>query len=112
MTSPGETGSADEKENRFDFVGATGSAPLVLSPRQHEPFLSLMPLDAGDDVILDSEDEETKSFKGRLFLKKYYRTKYNTFIPTLREFLRPVKRVSLPREEISAARLRTDGDSF
>ncbi|XP_058876582.1 uncharacterized protein LOC131730523 isoform X2 [Acipenser ruthenus] len=99
MTSPGETGSADEKENRFDFVGATGSAPLVLSPRQHEPFLSLTPLDAGDDVILDSEDEETKSFKGRLFLKKYYRTKYNTFIPTLREFLRPVKHVSLPREE-------------
>ncbi|XP_041092761.1 uncharacterized protein LOC121305263 isoform X2 [Polyodon spathula] len=44
MTSPGETGSGDEKENRFDFVSETGSVPLVLSPRQHEPLNGQTPL--------------------------------------------------------------------
>lgn len=44
---------------------------------------------SGDDIIVDSEDEATKNFKGRLFVKRYYRTKHDTFVPTLREFWRP-----------------------
>ncbi|XP_046870057.1 TERF1-interacting nuclear factor 2 isoform X2 [Hypomesus transpacificus] len=45
--------------------------------------------ESGDDIIVDSEDEATKNFKGRLFVKRYYKTKHDTYVPTLREFWRP-----------------------
>ncbi|XP_041842628.1 TERF1-interacting nuclear factor 2 isoform X2 [Melanotaenia boesemani] len=43
----------------------------------------------GNDYVADSEDEATKNFKNRLFNKRYYRTKYGTYVPTLREFWKP-----------------------
>ncbi|XP_061109142.1 TERF1-interacting nuclear factor 2 isoform X2 [Conger conger] len=45
--------------------------------------------DCNDDVIIDSEDEEMKHVKGRLFVKRYHKTKNNTFVPTFREFWGP-----------------------
>ncbi|XP_072232728.1 TERF1-interacting nuclear factor 2 [Leuresthes tenuis] len=52
----------------------------------------------GDDYVADSEDEATKNFKGRLFVKRYYKTKHGTYVPTLREFWRPgmTRRDALP----------------
>ncbi|XP_028330009.1 TERF1-interacting nuclear factor 2 isoform X3 [Gouania willdenowi] len=43
----------------------------------------------GGDYVADSEDEATKNFKGRLFVKRYYKTKHGTYVPTLREFWKP-----------------------
>uniref|UniRef100_A0A668R9S6 TERF1-interacting nuclear factor 2 N-terminal domain-containing protein n=1 Tax=Oreochromis aureus TaxID=47969 RepID=A0A668R9S6_OREAU len=43
----------------------------------------------GDDYVADSEDEATKNFKVRLFMKRYYKTKHGTYVPTLREFWKP-----------------------
>ncbi|KAM9424637.1 TERF1-interacting nuclear factor 2 [Pholidichthys leucotaenia] len=42
-----------------------------------------------DEHVADSEDEATKNFKERLFMKRYYKTKHDTFVPTLREFWKP-----------------------
>ncbi|RVE60415.1 hypothetical protein OJAV_G00180930 [Oryzias javanicus] len=42
-----------------------------------------------NDYVADSEDEGIRNFKGRLFTKRYYKTKHGTFVPTLREFWRP-----------------------
>ncbi|XP_024143415.1 TERF1-interacting nuclear factor 2 [Oryzias melastigma] len=42
-----------------------------------------------NDYVADSEDEGIKNFKGRLFTKRYYKTKHGTFVPTLREFWKP-----------------------
>ncbi|XP_077597685.1 TERF1-interacting nuclear factor 2 [Stigmatopora nigra] len=39
-----------------------------------------------DDYVPDSEDENTKKFKERLFNKRYCKTKHGTYLPTLREF--------------------------
>nr|XP_020495974.1 uncharacterized protein LOC109988732 [Labrus bergylta] len=42
-----------------------------------------------DDFVADSEDEATKNFKVRLFMKRYYKTKHGTYVPTLREYRKP-----------------------
>ncbi|XP_060791569.1 TERF1-interacting nuclear factor 2 isoform X2 [Neoarius graeffei] len=42
-----------------------------------------------DDIIVDSEDEATEKVKGRLFRKRYCKTKSDTYIPTLNEFWTP-----------------------
>ncbi|XP_034532281.1 uncharacterized protein tinf2 [Notolabrus celidotus] len=42
-----------------------------------------------DDYVADSEDEATKNFKSRLFMKCYFKTKHGTYVPTLREFRKP-----------------------
>ncbi|XP_026147994.1 TERF1-interacting nuclear factor 2 [Mastacembelus armatus] len=42
-----------------------------------------------EDYVPDSEDEAIKNFKGRLFMKRYYKTKHGTYVPTLREFWKP-----------------------
>ncbi|XP_047446428.1 TERF1-interacting nuclear factor 2 [Mugil cephalus] len=52
-----------------------------------------------DDYVADSEDEATKNFKGRLFMKRYCKTKHGTFVPTLREFLKP----GMPRGHLLSA---------
>ncbi|XP_047242715.1 TERF1-interacting nuclear factor 2 isoform X2 [Girardinichthys multiradiatus] len=44
---------------------------------------------SGEDYVADSEDEASKNFKGRLFMKRYYKTKHGTYVPTLREFWKP-----------------------
>ncbi|XP_028845997.1 TERF1-interacting nuclear factor 2 [Denticeps clupeoides] len=43
----------------------------------------------GEDIITDSEDEATKNFKRKLFMKQYCKTKHNTYVPTLQEFWKP-----------------------
>uniref|UniRef100_A0A8C2X3M0 TERF1 (TRF1)-interacting nuclear factor 2 n=1 Tax=Cyclopterus lumpus TaxID=8103 RepID=A0A8C2X3M0_CYCLU len=47
-------------------------------------FCVCLPGDA-DDYVADSEDEATKNFKVRLFMKRYYKTKHGTYVPTLLE---------------------------
>ncbi|XP_072314998.1 TERF1-interacting nuclear factor 2 isoform X2 [Eucyclogobius newberryi] len=42
-----------------------------------------------EDYVADSEDEATKNFKGRLFSKRYCKTKHGTYVPTLREYWKP-----------------------
>uniref|UniRef100_A0A3Q2PYD5 TERF1 (TRF1)-interacting nuclear factor 2 n=1 Tax=Fundulus heteroclitus TaxID=8078 RepID=A0A3Q2PYD5_FUNHE len=80
----------DDKENQPVPSGGSGSPS---QQRSH----------AGDDYVADSEDEASKNFKGRLFMKRYYKTKHGTYVPTLREFWKPgVTR----RDLLSAARKR------
>ncbi|XP_028649556.2 TERF1-interacting nuclear factor 2 [Erpetoichthys calabaricus] len=84
--SSGKRRKLEEKENCFDQMELERKSTVPQEPAT----VSQTPLDISDDVILDSEDEMTKSFKSRLFFKRYQKTKYNTFIPTLKEFLKPV----------------------
>ncbi|XP_077400910.1 LOW QUALITY PROTEIN: TERF1-interacting nuclear factor 2 [Vanacampus margaritifer] len=77
----------DDKENRPADVSGIAS-----SPHQRSSTEALGP--AGDDYVADSEDEATKKFKERLFIKRYSKTKHGTYIPTLREFW---KRATAPR---------------
>ncbi|KAJ3584624.1 hypothetical protein NHX12_015119 [Muraenolepis orangiensis] len=51
----------------------------------------------GDDIIADSEDESTKHFKALLFVKHYYKTKHDTYVPTLREFWKPLSSLLSPQ---------------
>ncbi|XP_068612188.1 TERF1-interacting nuclear factor 2 [Brachionichthys hirsutus] len=44
-----------------------------------------------EDYVADSEDEATKNFKDRLFVRRYIRTKHGTYVPTLREYWKPGK---------------------
>uniref|UniRef100_A0A0E9WMI9 Uncharacterized protein n=2 Tax=Anguilla anguilla TaxID=7936 RepID=A0A0E9WMI9_ANGAN len=62
-----------------------GTSP-VLSLRTKSGGRDSLRPDCDDDIIIDSEDDEINNVKGRLFVKQYYRTKNNTFVPTLREF--------------------------
>ncbi|KAK2899877.1 TERF1-interacting nuclear factor 2 isoform X1 [Channa argus] len=72
----------DDKENHPVLPS---SSP---SQQQSNTETSALPCD-GEDYVADSEDEATKNFKGRLFMKRYYKTKHGTFVPTLREFWKP-----------------------
>ncbi|XP_056156188.1 TERF1-interacting nuclear factor 2 [Lampris incognitus] len=78
-----ELPSLDDKENHLVLPGQRSSS---LQGRDAETFSK--PRD-GEDFIGDSEDEATKNFKSRLFVKRYFKTKHNTYVPTLREFLKP-----------------------
>ncbi|XP_029381968.1 TERF1-interacting nuclear factor 2 [Echeneis naucrates] len=73
----------DDKENHPVLPSASSSLQL----QSNAEMLAL----SGDteDYVADSEDEATKNFKGRLFMKRYYRTKHGTYVPTLREFWKP-----------------------
>ncbi|XP_053714405.1 TERF1-interacting nuclear factor 2 [Synchiropus splendidus] len=66
--------------------------PVIKDPSfpllQNGTELSSLTSDA-DDYVADSEDEASKNFKGRLFSKRYYKTRHGTYVPTLREFWRP-----------------------
>ncbi|CAN9509282.1 unnamed protein product [Ophioblennius macclurei] len=73
----------DDKENLPQSSIASLSAP-----RQRDAPVRLA-VPRGDDYVADSEDEATKNFKGRLFTKRYYKTKHGTYVPTLREFWKP-----------------------
>ncbi|XP_077354878.1 TERF1-interacting nuclear factor 2 isoform X2 [Festucalex cinctus] len=78
----------DDKENRPARI--SGGA---LSPLQQRSTGVVSP--AGEDYVADSEDEATKKFKERLFMKRYSKTKHGTYIPTLREFWKPGNRAML-----------------
>ncbi|KAJ8366967.1 hypothetical protein AAFF_G00336360 [Aldrovandia affinis] len=72
---------SSEKENCADSSLTWNSSPVI-------PLRSQSQGD-DDDIIIDSEDEEIRNIRGRLFIKQYYRTKHDTFVPTLKEFWRP-----------------------
>ncbi|XP_064198332.1 TERF1-interacting nuclear factor 2 [Anguilla rostrata] len=77
--------NSSEKENSADSSLMWGTSP-VLSLRTKSGGRDSLRPDCDDDIIIDSEDDEINNVKGRLFVKQYYRTKNNTFVPTLREF--------------------------
>ncbi|XP_061816980.1 TERF1-interacting nuclear factor 2 [Nerophis lumbriciformis] len=81
---PADVINLDNKENHptVAFVGAS------LSHQQNTETLGTT--DYADDYVADSEDEATKNFKVRLFTKRYCKTKHGTYVPTLREFWKPV----------------------
>ncbi|XP_071374405.1 TERF1-interacting nuclear factor 2 [Centroberyx affinis] len=76
----------DDKENHPVLPGKSSSPSLQRRNTETCP-----PPGDGEDFIGDSEDEATKNFRGRLFLKRYYKTKHGTYVPTLREFWKPGK---------------------
>ncbi|XP_037538066.1 TERF1-interacting nuclear factor 2 [Nematolebias whitei] len=77
-----ESPGLDNKENQPVF----SSSPSSLQ-RSNAEASALRGDD--DEYVADSEDEGTKNFKGRLFVKRYYKTKHGTYVPTLREFWKP-----------------------
>ncbi|XP_029944348.1 TERF1-interacting nuclear factor 2 [Salarias fasciatus] len=83
QTPESQSPGLDDKENRPLSPSVSSSAP-----RQRVATEALAPGE-GDDYVADSEDEATKNFKGRLFTKRYYKTKHGTYVPTLREFWKP-----------------------
>ncbi|XP_074480487.1 TERF1-interacting nuclear factor 2 [Sebastes fasciatus] len=73
-----------DKENHPVLPGISSSP----SQQRSNAETSALPGD-DDDYVADSEDEATKNFKGRLFMKRYYKTKHGTYVPTLREYWKP-----------------------
>ncbi|CDQ76063.1 unnamed protein product [Oncorhynchus mykiss] len=90
---------ADKENCVLPSVSSPSIVPLPQMRRSTEILTSPVTSD-NDDIIGDSEDEATKNFKGRLFRKRYYRTKHDTYVPTLREFWKP----SLARPAVSRQR--------
>ncbi|XP_077444415.1 TERF1-interacting nuclear factor 2 isoform X2 [Stigmatopora argus] len=82
-----------EKQPKRESQHAVPSSPLKLSTSG-----SLGT--ASDDYVPDSEDENTKKFKERLFNKRYCKTKHGTYLPTLREFWKRKNHAS-PRQRRS-----------
>ncbi|XP_029026144.1 TERF1-interacting nuclear factor 2 [Betta splendens] len=76
----------DNKENHPALAGVSSSPSHHLNNTDEQE----LPGD-NEDYVADSEDEVTKNLKGRLFMKRYYRTRHGTYIPTLREFWKPAK---------------------
>ncbi|KAF1380696.1 hypothetical protein PFLUV_G00166550 [Perca fluviatilis] len=76
------------------------SPSISMSPFQQRSNTgtSALPRDS-EDYVADSEDEATKNFKGRLFMKRYYKTKHGTYVPTLREYWKP----GMTRWELTSA---------
>ncbi|KAK9524842.1 hypothetical protein VZT92_017208 [Zoarces viviparus] len=74
----------DDKEN-LPVLPSISSSPSLL---RRNTVTSGLPGHA-DDYVADSEDEATKNFKVRLFMKRYYKTKHGTYVPTLREYWKP-----------------------
>ncbi|XP_060951631.1 TERF1-interacting nuclear factor 2 [Limanda limanda] len=73
----------DDKENHPLLSSASGS------PRRRTNTETPAAAGGSEDYVADSEDEATKNFKGRLFMKRYYKTKHGTYVPTLREYWKP-----------------------
>ncbi|XP_043953162.1 TERF1-interacting nuclear factor 2 [Gambusia affinis] len=77
-----ESPGLDDKENQPVLSSGSSSSSQQRTPAE---IVSL----SGGDYVADSEDEASKNFKGRLFMKRYYKTKHGTYVPTLREFWKP-----------------------
>ncbi|XP_028284619.1 TERF1-interacting nuclear factor 2 [Parambassis ranga] len=90
--SPSRKATFKQTSNRqtrdFPGLGDKENHPLLTSVSS-SPSHPRSNTGDGDDYVADSEDEATKNFKGRLFMKRYYKTKHGTYVPTLREFWRP-----------------------
>ncbi|XP_032399998.1 TERF1-interacting nuclear factor 2 [Etheostoma spectabile] len=74
----------DNKEN-YPVSPSISSSPFQ---QRSNTEASALPRES-EDYVADSEDEATKNFKGRLFMKRYYKTKHGTYVPTLREYWKP-----------------------
>ncbi|XP_014844351.1 PREDICTED: uncharacterized protein LOC106918832 [Poecilia mexicana] len=77
-----ESPGLDDKENQPVLSSGNSSSSQQGTPAETVSV-------SGDDYVADSEDEASKNFKGRLFMKRYYKTKHGTYVPTLREFWKP-----------------------
>ncbi|XP_070710562.1 TERF1-interacting nuclear factor 2 isoform X2 [Pempheris klunzingeri] len=71
----------DDKENHPILPSMSRSPSL----QRNNTDMTALPGDS-EDYVADSEDEATKNLKGRLFMKRYYKTKHGTYVPTLREY--------------------------
>ncbi|KAF3837154.1 hypothetical protein F7725_004618 [Dissostichus mawsoni] len=80
----------DDKENHPVLPGVIGSP----SQQRTNSGTSARPGDT-DDYVADSEDEATKNFK----VRRYYKTKHGTYVPTLREYWKP----GMTRRDLSSA---------
>ncbi|XP_060922148.1 uncharacterized protein LOC132995923 [Limanda limanda] len=78
-----DSSGLDDKENHPLLSSASGS------PRRRTNTETPAAAGGSEDYVADSEDEATKNFKGRLFMKRYYKTKHGTYVPTLREYWKP-----------------------
>ncbi|KAG9330668.1 hypothetical protein JZ751_022528 [Albula glossodonta] len=76
---------SSEKENCVTLPISLGLSPVIALRSHSRGRKSITPA-GDDDIIIDSEDEEISHVRGRLFVEQYYRTKHNTFVPTLREY--------------------------
>ncbi|CAL9694640.1 unnamed protein product [Knipowitschia caucasica] len=75
--------STENKENTPNHPSSQGSSS------QHKSVEQQNLTGENEDYVADSEDEGTKNFKGRLFAKRYCKTKHGTYVPTLREYWKP-----------------------
>ncbi|XP_074554969.1 TERF1-interacting nuclear factor 2 [Halichoeres trimaculatus] len=73
----------DNKENH------PRTSPSSSSSQSQTPSETAASSGGAEEYVADSEDEATKNFKSRLFMKCYYKTKHGTYVPTLREFRKP-----------------------
>ncbi|XP_012676071.2 TERF1-interacting nuclear factor 2 [Clupea harengus] len=78
LPSPAKTWLSSENKENIE-------GPQIISQRTNSP--GKPPAESGEEMVADSEDESPNHFKN--FLKGYYRTKHNTFVPTLEEYLKP-----------------------
>lgn len=78
-----------DTDNKENTPTLPGSHTRFTSLRQKSNTESQDPPGESEDYVADSEDEATKNFKGRLFAKRYCKTKHGTYIPTLREYWKP-----------------------
>ncbi|XP_035004686.2 TERF1-interacting nuclear factor 2 [Hippoglossus stenolepis] len=78
-----DSSGLDDKENHPLSSSISGS------PRRRTNAETPAAAGGSEDYVADSEDEATKNFKGRLFMKRYYKTKHGTYVPTLREYWKP-----------------------
>uniref|UniRef100_A0A3Q1HC28 TERF1-interacting nuclear factor 2 N-terminal domain-containing protein n=1 Tax=Anabas testudineus TaxID=64144 RepID=A0A3Q1HC28_ANATE len=87
---PGRRGKYSHEEQQSKRRNSPIKTVAHKSRNSHASYvLTLAPPGDGEDYVADSEDEVTKNFKGRLFVKRYYKTKHGTYVPTLREFWKP-----------------------
>uniref|UniRef100_A0AAV2KRL9 TERF1-interacting nuclear factor 2 N-terminal domain-containing protein n=1 Tax=Knipowitschia caucasica TaxID=637954 RepID=A0AAV2KRL9_KNICA len=82
-TEFGPTDDTENKENTPNHPSSQGSSS------QHKSVEQQNLTGENEDYVADSEDEGTKNFKGRLFAKRYCKTKHGTYVPTLREYWKP-----------------------
>ncbi|XP_062850396.1 TERF1-interacting nuclear factor 2 isoform X2 [Trichomycterus rosablanca] len=82
------------QKNQTGFIAkqvcrGSPNIPTTMPIRMKNPDLVSPVLESTEDIIVDSEDEAPEKMKGRLFTKRYCKTKNDTYIPTLHEFWSP-----------------------
>lgn len=92
MTLPVKAPMHEARKLELDFPGLDDKENHPVSPSisSISQRMNTEPPRESEDYVTDSEDEATKNFKCRLFLRRYYKTKHGTYVPTLREYWKPV----------------------